>query len=67
MPTLASIRPDDDLFGAADWTSLGLVLCIVGAFLIANSTLFEHPRSAYGIRLMKPHTPRLGWKYTSPA
>ena len=45
MPPLASIRPDDDLFGAADWTSLGLVLCIVGAFLIANSTLFEHPRS----------------------
>ena len=45
MPHLASIRPDDDLFGAADWTSLGLVLCIVGAFLIANSTLFEHPRS----------------------
>ncbi|MDB2576336.1 hypothetical protein N9185_00665 [bacterium] len=45
MVILASIRPDDDLFGAADWTSLGLVLCIVGAFLIANSTLFEHPRS----------------------
>lgn len=41
----ALIHPDDDLFGAADWTSLGLVLCIVGAFLIANSTLFEHPRS----------------------
>lgn len=37
--------PDESLFGNADWTSLGLVSCIIGAFLIANSTLFEHPRS----------------------
>lgn len=35
-------------FGGADWSSLGLVSCIVGAFLIANSTLFEHPRSLVG-------------------
>jgi hypothetical protein len=45
MAPLALLRPDESLFGNADWTSLGLVSCIIGAFLIANSTLFEHPRS----------------------
>ena len=45
MSPLALYRPDESLFGNADWTSLGLVSCIIGAFLIANSTLFEHPRS----------------------
>ncbi|MEM6673186.1 MAG: hypothetical protein AAF726_10090 [Planctomycetota bacterium] len=45
MSAPASLRPNESLFGNADWTSLGLVSCIIGAFLIANSTLFEHPRS----------------------
>lgn len=44
----AILRPEESFFGGADWTSLGLVSCIVGAFLIANSTLFEHPRSLVG-------------------
>jgi len=44
MPVLATTAPGGP-FDAADWVSLGLVACIVGAFLIANSTLFEHPRS----------------------
>ena len=44
MVPLAAI-PATDPFDAGDWSSLGLVACIVGAFLIANSTLFEHPRS----------------------
>jgi hypothetical protein len=45
MSALVPMRPDETPFGNADWTSLGLVSCIIGAFLIANSTLFEHPRS----------------------
>jgi len=44
MPQLAVLSGANP-FEAADWSSLGLVACIVGAFLIANSTLFEHPRS----------------------
>ena len=40
--------PGPSFFGGADWSSLGMVSCIVGAFLIANSTLFEHPRSLVG-------------------
>lgn len=48
MPPLCIARPPESLFGGADWTSLGLVSCIIGAFLIANSTLFEHPRSLVG-------------------
>jgi hypothetical protein len=40
-----ALAPPGNPFDAADWSSLGLVSCIVGAFLIANSTLFEHPRS----------------------
>ena len=48
MPVPAIVRPAESVFGGADWTSLGLVSCIIGAFLIANSTLFEHPRSLVG-------------------
>lgn len=48
MPSLGLVRYQESLFGGADWTSLGLVSCIIGAFLIANSTLFEHPRSLVG-------------------
>ncbi len=35
---------EDALLGLPDWSVLGLVLAVVGAFLIANATLFEHPR-----------------------
>ncbi|QDV06881.1 hypothetical protein Poly30_23980 [Planctomycetes bacterium Poly30] len=48
MLPLCITRPQETFFGGADWTSLGLVSCIIGAFLIANSTLFEHPRSLVG-------------------
>lgn len=48
MFLLVNQVPEPSLFGGADWISLGLVSCIVGAFLIANSTLFEHPRSLVG-------------------
>jgi len=30
--------------GSADWVGVGLVLAIVGGFLLANSILFRHPR-----------------------
>ena len=35
---------EEGLFGSPDWSILGLVCAIVGAFLIANATLLEHPR-----------------------
>jgi hypothetical protein len=35
---------EEVLLGRPDWAVLGLVLAVVGAFLIANATLFEHPR-----------------------
>ncbi|HIF42303.1 MAG TPA: hypothetical protein EYQ74_14570 [Planctomycetes bacterium] len=35
---------EDVLLARPDWAVLGLVLAVVGAFLIANATLFEHPR-----------------------
>lgn len=34
----------EGVFSDPDWISLGVVTAIVGAFLIANATLFEHPR-----------------------
>lgn len=34
----------DTVLADPDWTSLGIVTSIVGAFLIANATLLEHPR-----------------------
>ena len=42
QPALLAVA--DELFGEPDWSSLGIVSAIVGAFLIANATLFEHPR-----------------------
>jgi hypothetical protein len=38
------------LLAEPDWTSLGLVSAIVGCFLIANASLFEHP-----MRLVERH------------
>ena len=46
--TAASTSLDRALFGTPDWAVLGLVSAIVGAFLIANATLFEHPRRLVG-------------------
>lgn len=40
----AILRPATGVFADPDWTSLGIVAAMVGAFLIANATLFEHPR-----------------------
>jgi hypothetical protein len=40
--TSNSVLPE--FFGSPDWGSLGLVVSIVGCFLIANAILFEHPR-----------------------
>ena len=38
--------PDSDpAFLAPDWEILGLVLCLVGGFLLANGILFRDPRS----------------------
>ncbi len=44
MPILALLRSTEGVFADPDWTSLGIVAAMVGAFLIANATLFEHPR-----------------------
>ena len=44
MRTPLLLAVEEGLFGRPDWTVLGLVSAIVGAFLIANATLFEHPR-----------------------
>ena len=35
----------DPFFGAPDWQSLGLILAVVGCFLLANSILFRDPRA----------------------
>lgn len=40
----APFEVTDAVFANPDWTSLGMVTSIVGAFLIANATLLEHPR-----------------------
>ena len=41
---LASTGLQGTVLADPDWTSLGIVTAIVGAFLIANATLLEHPR-----------------------
>ncbi len=38
-------------FGPPDWTSLGLVLSIVGSLLIANGILFRNPKGLVAERL----------------
>lgn len=37
--------------GTPDWTSVGLVLAIVGCFLLANGILFRNPRTMVAERL----------------
>lgn len=39
------LRAETPLLGEPDWISLGLVLAIVGGFLIANAILWRHPRA----------------------
>ncbi|HVS11087.1 MAG TPA: hypothetical protein VMS76_14555 [Planctomycetota bacterium] len=43
--TLAARAAPAEIWGAPDWTTLGLVLAIVGSFLLANGILFRHPRA----------------------
>lgn len=38
-------------FGPPDWSSLGLVLCVVGSLLIANGILFRNPKALVAERL----------------
>ena len=38
-------------FANPDWSAIGLVLAIVGSFLLANSILFRHPRQLVSERL----------------
>lgn len=38
------VAVEEGLVGRPDWAVLGLVSSIIGAFLIANAILFEHPR-----------------------
>ena len=42
-PSLVT-SPGVGVFASPDWESLGIVASMVGAFLIANGTLLEHPR-----------------------
>ncbi|MDF1838633.1 MAG: hypothetical protein P1V35_12255 [Planctomycetota bacterium] len=44
MLPLAAITSDAGVFSNPDWTSLGIVTAMLGAFLIASATLLEHPR-----------------------
>ncbi|MCP3917944.1 MAG: hypothetical protein GY711_20550 [bacterium] len=53
LPPLLAVA--EGLFGEPDWSSLGIVSAIVGAFLIANATLFEHPRRLVARYFGKTH------------
>ena len=44
LVTGPSARPEG-LFGAPDWSSVGLILAIVGSFLLANAILFRDPKA----------------------
>ncbi len=44
MLPLASVTSNAGVFANPDWTSLGIVTAMLGAFLIASATLLEHPR-----------------------
>lgn len=56
VPVVVTV--EEGLFGTPDLAVLGLVSAIVGAFLIANATLFEHPRRLVA-RYFGLHTGRL--------
>lgn len=44
MLPLATVTSNVGVFANPDWTSLGIVTAMLGAFLIASATLLEHPR-----------------------
>lgn len=43
-PALAARASEIEAGPEPDWVTLGLVLCLVGAFLLGNAILFRHPR-----------------------
>jgi hypothetical protein len=51
--TGASTPPPDWTFSDPDWASIGLILAVVGSFLLANSILFRRPlqmvRERFGV------------------
>jgi len=51
MVTPALILNPEGGFANPDWSAIGLVLAIVGSFLLANSILFRHPRQLVSERL----------------
>ncbi len=44
MLRILALTEGPGLFANPDWTSLGIVTAMIGAFLIASATLLEHPR-----------------------
>ena len=59
---LARAAGDDPGRASTDWVSIGLVLAIVGAFLLGNAILFRHPRTLveefFGARRARLHAIR---------
>ena len=58
----ALARAGDPLVSEPDWSMLGLILAIVGSFLLANAILFRNPRALvrehYGVRRVPLRTIR---------
>ncbi len=50
VSTALNVAPEGG-FANPDWSAIGLVLAIVGSFLLANSILFRHPRQLVSERL----------------
>jgi hypothetical protein len=55
-PLAALVAPFADARGL-DWESLGLVLCVLGCFLLANGVLLRDPRSLLAQRLARAAPP----------
>lgn len=57
-----SVAASESLLSEPDWTTLGLILAIVGSFLLANAILFRNPRALvrehYGARRVPLRTIR---------
>ena len=45
LAAVAANFPPQDLAGEPDWTAIGLVLSVVGSFLLGNAILFRNPRT----------------------
>ena len=43
-PAMAILEPIYSVFERPDWRAVGLVMSILGSFLLANAILFRHPR-----------------------